>query len=44
LETAPAGTTAVAAINTGRQFIGIEMDGRFAQIAMERTEDARINS
>lgn len=35
------GTTAVAAINTGRQYIGIEMDEGFARIAMERAEEAQ---
>ena len=35
------GTTAVAAINTRRRFIGIEIDEMFVRIAIERAEEAR---
>lgn len=34
------GTTAVAAINTGRQFIGIEQDADYCAIARQRIADA----
>ena len=34
------GTTGVACINTGRQFIGIERDDRYFQIASERIANA----
>ena len=34
------GTTAVAAINTGRQFIGIEREEEYVNIARERVEQA----
>lgn len=34
------GTTAVAAINTGRQFIGIEQDAEYCEIARKRVDDA----
>jgi len=34
------GTTAVAAINTGRQFIGIEREAEYCQIARQRIADA----
>lgn len=34
------GTTAVAAINTGRQFIGIEQDAEYCEIARKRVADA----
>ena len=33
------GTTAVAAINTGRQFIGIEQDAGYAEIARRRIDE-----
>lgn len=35
------GTTAVAAINTGRQFIGIEREPEYVAIANKRIDDAR---
>jgi site-specific DNA-methyltransferase (adenine-specific) len=35
------GTTAVAAINTGRNFIGIEMDKGYCEIANKRIQEAR---
>ena len=35
------GTTAVAAINTGRNFIGIEMDKGYCEIANKRIAEAR---
>lgn len=35
------GTTAVAAINTGRNFIGIEMDAGYCDIANKRIQEAR---
>jgi site-specific DNA-methyltransferase (adenine-specific) len=34
------GTTAVAAINTGRQFIGIERESEYVEIANKRIADA----
>jgi site-specific DNA-methyltransferase (adenine-specific) len=34
------GTTAVAAINTGRQFIGIEREAEYCEIARQRIADA----
>ena len=34
------GTTAVAAINTGRQFIGIEKEPKYVEIANKRIEEA----
>lgn len=37
------GTTAVAAINTGRNFIGIEMDKGYCEIANKRIEEAIKN-
>lgn len=37
------GTTAVACINTNRQFIGIEKDENYFNIALERIEEARNN-
>jgi DNA modification methylase len=37
----PYGTTAVAAINTGRNFIGIEMDKGYCDIANKRIQEAR---
>ncbi len=33
------GTTAIAAINTGRQFIGIEKDAHYCEIARQRIAD-----
>jgi site-specific DNA-methyltransferase (adenine-specific)/modification methylase len=35
------GTTGVAAMNLGRQFIGIEREPRFFDIACRRIEDAQ---
>lgn len=35
------GTTAVAAINSGRNFIGIEQDAEYCEIARQRVSDAR---
>lgn len=32
------GTTGVACVNTGRNFIGIEMDEKYFQIAKDRIE------
>lgn len=37
------GTTAVAAINTGRNFIGIEMDKGYCEIANKRIQEAKDN-
>lgn len=37
------GTTAVAAINTGRNFIGIEMDAGYCEIARKRIDEALKN-
>lgn len=34
------GTTGVAAVNTGRKFIGIERDDKYFAIAQKRIEDA----
>ena len=34
------GTTGVACMNTGRRFIGIEMDSGYFQIAQERIMEA----
>ena len=34
------GTTGVAAMNTGRKFIGIERDPGYFQIALERIQEA----
>lgn len=34
------GTTGVACVNTGRNFIGIELDGKYFQIAKERIKNA----
>lgn len=36
------GTTGVACVNTNRNFIGIEMDGKFFEIAEKRVNDAVI--
>ena len=38
------GTTAVAAINTGRNFIGIEKDEKYFEIASKRIKDAMESS
>lgn len=38
------GTTGVACMNTGRNFIGIESDERYFQIASERIEQAKANN
>ncbi|MBP8993145.1 MAG: site-specific DNA-methyltransferase, partial [Bacteroidales bacterium] len=38
------GTTAVACINTGRNFIGIELDETYFNIAKKRIEDAEKRS
>ena len=40
------GTTGVACVNTGRSFIGIELDAGYYGIAKDRIEDAdrRINA
>lgn len=38
------GTTGVAAINTGRKFIGIEKEKKYFDIAQERLEAAVLNS
>lgn len=35
------GTTGVACVNTGRNFIGIEMDDKYFEIAQRRIEDAK---
>jgi site-specific DNA-methyltransferase (adenine-specific) len=37
------GTTGVACVNTGRNFIGIEKDEKYFQIAKKRIEDAQNN-
>ncbi|MBN9447318.1 MAG: site-specific DNA-methyltransferase [Bosea sp.] len=34
------GTTGVASANTGRQFIGMELDGRYFEIASDRIRSA----
>lgn len=34
------GTTGVACVNTGRDFIGIEMDAEYFAIAEQRIEEA----
>ncbi len=36
------GTTGVACVNTGRKFIGIEMDEEYFEIAKERIENTPI--
>ncbi|KPW49784.1 DNA adenine methylase [Pseudomonas syringae pv. broussonetiae] len=36
------GTTGVACVNTGRKFIGIEMDEKYFQIAKNRIDEAKI--
>ena len=38
------GTTGVACVNTGRKFIGIELDDKYFQIASDRIEQARANA
>ena len=38
------GTTGVACVNTGRKFIGIEMDENYFEIAKQRIEEARNGS
>ena len=38
------GTTGVASVNTGRKFIGIEMDENYFEIAKQRIEEARNGS
>jgi DNA modification methylase len=35
---AGSGTTAVAAIRLGRHFVGIEVEGRYHKVALERVE------
>ena len=35
------GSTGVAAVNTGRNFIGIELDDKYFEIAKERIENAK---
>lgn len=37
------GSTGVAAVNTNRKFIGIEMDDKYFDIAQERIEDAKMD-
>jgi site-specific DNA-methyltransferase (adenine-specific) len=37
------GTTGVACVNTGREFIGIEMDDTYFEIAKERIEKAKMD-
>ena len=37
------GTTAIAAIRTGRQFIGIQKDPEYHRIATERVEKEKLN-
>ena len=34
------GTTGVACVNTGRKFIGIEMDDNYFNIAKKRIQDS----
>ena len=38
------GTTGVAAANTGRRFIGIEMDADYFQIAQSRIQKAQADA
>lgn len=38
------GTTAVAAINTGRRFIGFELQEEYFDIANKRIDEARMNA
>jgi DNA modification methylase len=35
------GTTGVACVNTGRKFIGIELDEKYFEIACRRIDEAR---
>ena len=37
------GTTAIAAIRTGRKFIGIEKDPEYHRLATERVEKEKLN-
>lgn len=37
------GTTAVAAISTGRNFIGIEQEWEYCEVANQRIEEAKLN-
>ena len=37
------GSTGVAALNTNRKFIGIELDEKYFNIAKERIEEAKNN-
>ena len=37
------GSTGVAALNTNRRFVGIELDEKYFNIAKERIEDAEKN-
>jgi len=37
------GTTGVACVNTGRDFIGIEQEQKYFDIASRRIEEAEIN-
>ena len=36
------GTTGIAAINSGRKFIGIELSPKYYQIALERLKNIKI--
>ena len=38
------GTTAIAALNTGRNFVGIELEEEYVEIARKRIEEARKNN
>jgi len=38
------GTTGVACINTGRKFVGIELDTKYCDIAMKRIQDVELKS
>lgn len=38
------GSTGVACVNTGRNFIGIELDNNYFNIAKERIESCERNS
>lgn len=37
------GTTGVACVNTGRKFIGIELDDKYFEIANQRIDEAVTN-
>ncbi len=37
------GSTGVACVNTGRDFIGIELDEKYFEIASNRIKEAEIN-